>query len=490
MRKILFILAAVLLPAVLHSQGSAFVANQQRTAVLPGNIKNISFVDGEFHCLASEVLLKANRNGEQLLGFWPDTLFARLQDNIEYVVRHPVSGDIYFTARDKKGRSFFYHCTGFGLNDEKVKMIKMGGTLFNKGMTVEHPTFTNDGRIVIFSSKDEKRRERGYDLWFSIFDGKQWSKPQNLGRRINTRRDEVAPLIYRDCLLFSSNGHDENDRHLNLYSTRLLSKGSSGDTVSTAQLGRCIVQRLPYPLNANHADDFGLAIDTASSCGYWVSRRSVRDSNFQIYSFSGALDGVLLWGTATDKIGHPLTGVTVTVLQDKKKICSTSTDQDGHYRIYLMCNQHYSLTFQLDNYFSTHDSINTAQADNEYLITESRHDVTLDRLPIGQRIYLEDLFGPDADVELSSRGIETLAPLVRFLNDNPSLKVDMSLSNDLTDNREFNMMLTDERIRSLEKHLYPLLPPTIEIDIENGCIGRDGCCNASGNSRLTVLINK
>jgi hypothetical protein len=83
-----------------------------------------------------------------------------------------------------------------------------------------------------------------------------------------------------------------------------------------------------------------------------------------------------------------------------------------------------------------------------------------------------------------------LAPLVQFLNDNPALKVSMKLVNDLTDNRDFNVMLTDERIQSLENYLYLLLPSTAKIDIENGCIGRDGCGNASGLSRLTVLIDK
>ena len=55
---------------------------------------------------------------------------------------------------------------------------------------------------------------------------------------------------------------------------------------------------------------------------------------------------------------------------------------------------------------------------------------------------------------------------------------------------EFNMLLTDERIQRLENYLYPLVPPTVKIDVDNGCIGRDGCSNASGTSRLTVLIDK
>lgn len=477
----------------LHSvqaQGSAFVANRQHMAILPGNVKNVSFVDGEMYCFTAGVMLKAQRSGEQLLGFWADTTFVRLQENVEFVVRQPQTGDIYITARDDKGRSFLYRCTGIGSKSEKVKQVRLGGGLFNKGMTVEHPTFTEDGKVMIFTSKDTKRSVGGYDLWYALFDGKRWSKPENLGHRINTGKDEVTPVIYRDCLLFASNGHTEDNGRLSIYSTRLLSDHAEGDTVGMLHIGRCRVQRLPSPLNSDYADDMDMAIDTARDCGYWVSRRESDEADSQLYSFSGALDGVLLWGTVTDKQDHALAGVSVTALQGKDVVCKTMTDQDGHYRIYLQCNQYYEISYQHDNFFVAFEQVNTAKGDEEYLITESRRDVQMDRLPIGQRIFFEDLFGPDVDVELSERGMELLAPLVQFLNDNPSMKVTMSLVNDLTTDRNFNMLLTDERIQTLEKYLYPMLPPTVKIDIDNGCIGRDGCSNASGTSRLTVLIDK
>ncbi|MBR1549874.1 MAG: carboxypeptidase regulatory-like domain-containing protein [Bacteroidales bacterium] len=483
-------MALLLAHGSLRAQGSAFVANRQHMAILPGNVMNVSFVDGDMYCFAAGVMLKAQRSGEQLLGFWADTNFARLNENVEFVVRQPRTGDIYFTARDDKGRSFLYRCTDFGGKGEKVKMVRMGGSLFKKGMTVEHPTFTDDGRVMIFSSADAKHSEGGYDLWYVQYDGKRWSKPENLGRRINTGHDEVTPTVYRDCLLFASDGHTEDNGHLSIYSTRLISDQVVGDTVGMLQIGRARVQRLPSPLNSDYSDDMDMAIDTVADCGYWVSRRTSTDTDSQLYSFSGALDGVLLWGTVTDKQDHALSGVAVAAHQGKNVVCNTQTDPDGHYRLYLQCNQYYELTYQMDNYFVAFEQLNTTKGDDEYLIAEARRDVQLDRLPIGQRIFFEDLFGPDVDVELSERGMELLAPLVQFLNDNPSMKVTMSLINDLTTDRNFNMLLTDERIQTLENYLYPLVPPTVKIDVDNGCIGRDGCSNASGTSRLTVLINK
>lgn len=481
--------ASLILPP-LHAQESAFSANRQTMAVLPGRVSNVSVVDGELYCYSSNVLLKAQRSGQQLLGFWADTTFSKFTEGIDYVIRHPQSGHLYFTMRDKKGRSYLYCGTQQG-DKYTFKQVRLGGgILFNKGMTVHHPTFSTDGNILIFSSADKQRSQGGYDLWFSQFDGKQWSKPTNLGSRVNTPGDDITPSIYRDCLLFASNGHKDDAGKLNLYATRLLSDRVQGDTIGMLQIGRSRVQKLPEPLNMASGDDFDMAIDTASGYGYWVSSRNSSTSDSQIFSFAGALDGVLLWGLVSDAFEHTLAGVRVSAMQGDQVVCNTFTDADGFYRMYLQCGQYYSLSFQLDNYFVAFETINTEKADGELLIAEARRDMRLDRLPMGERIYFEDLFGPNADVELSYNGMDKLAPLVRFLNDNPTTSLQMSLTNDLTDNATFNRLLTEQRIQSLQTYLYPLLPPTVKVSISNGCAGLSGCSNASGTSRLMVIVEE
>lgn len=474
----------------LRAQESAFEAHRQAMALLPGSVANVSVVDGELYCHSSGVLLKAQRSGQQLLGFWADTSFSKFSEGIEFAVRHPQSGKLYFTMRDKKGRSYLYCGTVEG-DKHSFKRVKLGGGwLFNKGMTVHHPTFSTDGNILIFASADKQRSHGGYDLWYSQFDGKRWSKPLNLGSRINTPGDDISPSIYHDCLLFASNGHKDDANRLNLYATRLVSDHVQGDTVGMLQIGRSRVQRLPEPLNVASANDFDMAIDTASGFGYWVSSRNASASDSQLFSFAGALDGVQLWGLVSDAFEHTLSGVQVTARQGDKVVCNTLTDQDGFYRMYLQCGQFYDISFQSDGYFVSFETVNTAKSDGELLIAEARRDVRLERLPMGERIYYEDLFGPNADVELSNAGRERLAPLVRFLNDNPATSVQMSLTNDLTDDRTFNRLLTDQRIQSLQTYLYPLIPPTVKVTIANGCAGVSGCSNASGVSRLMVVVEE
>ena len=465
---LLTVFAVHLSPVTLQAQESAFSATQQKMALLPGEVGNVSIVDGSLYCYASEVLLVAQRSGEQLLGFWADTTFVRLAEGVEYVVRHPATGDLYFTQRNKHEESYLFCYHKPEGKKGKVKKVRMGS------MTVEHPTFTADGRIMIFASRDNHRSFGGYDLWYSLYENGRWSRPMNLGNRINTEYDEVTPSIYRDCLLFSSNGHDSDHAYLDIYSTRLISDRVTGDTIGMLQIGRCRVQKLPEPINSPDADDFDMAVDTASNYGYWVSKRVESDSDSQLYSFSGGLDGVLLWGRALDKYDTPLQGVRVAAAQNGITLCTSVTDSDGFYRLYLQSEQYYELTFTLHGYFVTYESVNTTKADDDFLIAEQQLDVTIDKLLLDQRLYYSDLFGPNVD---------------RFLIDNPDIEVNLSLVNDITDDAAFNRHLTDHRLQTLQGYLYSILPPTVRLTLENACAGPSGCSAATGLSRLVVILH-
>jgi len=66
--------------------------------------------------------------------------------------------------------------------------------------------------MMVFTS-DRDGGFGGFDLWYSLYDGQQWSAPVNFGERINTAYDEYRPIIIRtdaddffnDMMIFSSN---------------------------------------------------------------------------------------------------------------------------------------------------------------------------------------------------------------------------------------------------------------------------------------------
>lgn len=69
-----------------------------------------------------------------------------------------------------------------------------------------HPAISADGKMMIFAS-DMEGSLGGMDLFIVMKTGEKWSKPRDLGKSINTPRDECFPFVDNDNNLFySSNG--------------------------------------------------------------------------------------------------------------------------------------------------------------------------------------------------------------------------------------------------------------------------------------------
>ena len=465
---LLTLLLAIAVPAV--AQSGVFVSRAHPLAGLPALPKGISVVDSQLYVYDAEVLLKALRHGDELVGFSPDTDFIKHDEGITYVVRHPSTGDLYFTRLDRKGRSCLYYSYRDGKRT-KTKRLKMDD------IEVEHPTFSADGKVMVFASVERRRSYGGYDLWYSQLTEGEWSMPVNLGNRVNSQGDDVTPCIVGDYLFFSSNGRDENRNHLNIYATRLIARQVTGDTVGMLQIGRSRVQPLPQGINSAVSDCFDFAIDTLRRCCYWVNSAS------GIRSYSGPLDAVSLWGHTYDSKGRPLAGVKVTVYDGGQPVAMAASAADGFYRLTLPVGPTYRLHFCSPRRFSQQFQLPTRLDAAGNLIGEVLRDVTLDSLPVRRPILYTDLFGPDAVVDLSAHGIETLAPLVTFLTDNPNLQADLTLSCDLLADAEFNALLAEKRMQQLKTWLLEQLPEGSKLTFHS-----KGGSDATGEAKLTVIL--
>ncbi|MBQ8702822.1 MAG: carboxypeptidase regulatory-like domain-containing protein [Bacteroidales bacterium] len=472
-RHILWLL--LLLPCCrVAAQGVAFASHEHPMAVFASQPRSLSLVDSHLYAYSSGVLLKTLRMDSDVVGFLPDTDFVKLDEDANYVVRHPVSGDLYFTRLDRKGRSclYFSHRDGKRTKTKRVKLDDIG---------VVHPTFSADGQVMVFSSDERKHGYGGFDLWYSLLRDGEWSRPVNMGNRVNSPGDDVTPCIVDDYLFFSSNGRDENRKHLNVYATRLIATQVTGDTVGMLQIGRSRVQQLPQGINSAVSDCHDFVVDTLRSCAYWVNSAS------GLRSYSGPLSAMTLWGHIYNSRNKALAGVKVVAYDGEQAVAMASSGADGFYRITLPVGSGYRIRFSLPLSFShEYQMLSTTHypLPTHNLIGEEQHDVVLDSLPVGRPFQLVDLFGPDAVVDLSPHGIEVLQPLVDFLADNPTLQADLTLSCDLTDNAEFNALLAEQRLQRLQEHLHSVLPPGPTLRFHSGA-SRD---EASGDTRLTVIL--
>ncbi|BDS13333.1 OmpA family protein [Aureispira anguillae] len=138
-----------------------------------------------------------------------------------------------------------------------------------------HPALTKSETILVFAS-NEKGGYGGMDLWASYLKDGEWSKPINLGARINTAGDEVFPYIHQDgTLFFSSNGWSSLGGLDVFMATQVYNHPDS-------------LWEFPFnvgsPINSQN-DDFGFIINKDKTEGYFSSVREEGSGGDDIYSF-------------------------------------------------------------------------------------------------------------------------------------------------------------------------------------------------------------
>ncbi|MBI9058688.1 MAG: hypothetical protein JEZ01_13065 [Labilibaculum sp.] len=129
------------------------------------------------------------------------------------------------------------------------------------------PSINKEGSLLFFAS-DMPGGYGGLDIYVSELNNGEWSKPKNLGDKVNTSKSESFPFISDSGeLYFASNGHD----------------GLGGlDLFSVQQkYGRWEdVLHLNAPINTEF-DDFALITDKNFESGYLSSNRNGGDNIFE-----------------------------------------------------------------------------------------------------------------------------------------------------------------------------------------------------------------
>ncbi len=81
------------------------------------------------------------------------------------------------------------------------------------------PSLSADGRTLYFAANYEDGLG-GYDIYRSKLRRGAWSKPENLGPKVNTPDNEIYPVIHPSGrLFFSSDGHDNHLAGFDLFQT-------------------------------------------------------------------------------------------------------------------------------------------------------------------------------------------------------------------------------------------------------------------------------
>ena len=140
----------------------------------------------------------------------------------------------------------------------------------NDNYIYSHPCLSADGAFMVFSS-DQSGTNGGLDLWITRKDGEKWSKPENLGKLINSSGNELfAALDSKNNIYFSSDGHPGKGGY-DIFVARY--NGSAWDKP----------QVLPDPINTKD-DELAYTIDkTDSKTAFYTKRSRSGKSRAQLY---------------------------------------------------------------------------------------------------------------------------------------------------------------------------------------------------------------
>ena len=340
------------------------------------------------------------------------------------------SCDIYISYLDK---------------DSWSEPINAGGWV-NSDQWESQPCLSPDKRELYFASK----RLGGYggtDIYVSRLQANgKWGEAENMGEGINTSGDEQSPFIHADnqTLYFTSNywpGYGDDD----LFYVR---KGPMGDWSNPINLG--------YPINTINREGT-LFISANGDTAYYASDRSDTKGGMDIYSFELREDirpYKTLWitGQVFDKKttqGLP-SAVELIDMNTKQIISKVQTDEQGNYLITLPIGKDYVFNvnrkgylFYSDNFFLSQHSIDSVYQKN----------IPLQPIEINASVVLNNIFFDVNKYDIKPASQAELDKIVQLLNDNPTLKIEISGHTDNVGKPAVNLALSNNRAKTVVSYL-------------------------------------
>lgn len=303
----------------------------------------------------------------------------------------------------------------------------------DSSITVGHPALNATGDTLYFVS-DAPGGEGGKDIWRAELEGDKWVNVVPLGKGINTSADEMYPYLHEDgTLYFSSNGHPGYGG-LDLYKAR--PDSTRQDTLIWD------LYNLGAPFNGT-GDDFGITFAGNSQNGFFSSNRNDKKGLDKIYRFWLPEMEFFVEGVVNDEQGNPLSDAKLRIVGSDGTNSKVNARRDGGYKIKLKKDVKYVMLATARGHLNAKE-----QWDTKGLKDSKTYTMNFALSPISRPVKMENVFYEFGRWELTKASEEELDRLVKLLNDNPNITIELSAHTDMKGNDEFNQELAQKRAQS------------------------------------------
>ena len=286
------------------------------------------------------------------------------------------------------------------------------------------------------------------DVYFSIFDGEEFSEPMNLGPVVNTFGNEVSPFLASDnvTLYYSTNGktgYGDND----IFVTKRLD-----DTWTNWSEPK----NLGPAINTQDWDAY-YTVPASGDYAYLISQENSlgKGDVFRIKIPEEAKPEpvVLISGVVRNSVTKdPMeANIIYNNLRTDEVIGTAISDPvTGQYKIVLPYGKIYSFRATQAGFYPVSDNMNVEEID-EYVTIEK--DLILTPVKVGETIRLNNIFFDVNKSTLKEESYSELNRLISFMNDNPKMKISIGGHTDSQGEDAFNLKLSQDRVKSVIDYL-------------------------------------
>ena len=161
----------------------------------------------------------------------------------------------------------------------------------------------------------------------------------------------------------------------------------------------------------------------------------------------------ILKGVITDATTHKPLEATIEIIDNQKNVVVatfTSNSFSGKYLVSLPAGKNYGIAVKKDNYLFHSENFDIPATSAYQEITK---DIALNNISVGSKIILKNIFFDLSKATLRPESLNELERLTTLLNENPTLKIEISGHTDSRGSDAANQLLSENRAKAVVDYL-------------------------------------
>ena len=303
-----------------------------------------------------------------------------------------------------------------------------------------HPAVSPDGQWLYFVS-DMPGGIGGLDIWrCRLLSNSEVGSLENLGEPVNTAGDEMFPTFRPNGdFYFSSDGHPGLGG-LDIF----IARGYGG---TEEQEHKITIEHPGFPLNSQ-GDDFGMTFEGRLNSGFFSSNRGDTRGFDHLYSFFNPEIVQTVKGWVYEQDGYELPAAQVYMVGNDGTNIKLSVRGDGSFTQEVKPGVDYVLLATCKGFLNHQEQLRVEP------VTESEeYTLQFPLANISAPVLIENIFYDFDKATLRPESATALDELVRLLNENPNITIELSAHTDYKGSDTYNEGLSQRRAESVVDYL-------------------------------------